>query len=186
MSTQATKFPTIETERLILREIVHADTAALFAVHGDVESMKWFGSDPLQDEAAAAKLVEFFASWRTLSNPGTRWGLQIKGENELVGTCGLFGWQRNWRRCNLGYELHPRVRGKGYMREALSAVLPWGWEHMELNRIEAQIHPDNADSLRSVENLGFKREGLLRQAGYWVGQYHDLYQYGLLREDWLG
>lgn len=185
MSTQPPIFPMIETERLILREIVHADAAALFKVHGDFESMKWFGSDPLPDEAAAVKLVELFASWRALNNPGTRWGLQIKGEKELVGTCGLFGWQRNWRRCTLGYELHPCARGEGYMREALSAVLPWGWEHMALNRVEAQIHPDNADSLRSVEAIGFKREGLLRQAGFWAGQYHDLYQYSLLREDWL-
>jgi ribosomal-protein-alanine N-acetyltransferase len=179
-------FPTLETKRLLLREIVLADAAALFAVHGDGESMRWFGSDPLPDEAAAVKLIELFASWRKLANPGTRWGLQIKGEDQLVGTCGLFAWQRNWRRCTLGYELHPRVRGNGYMREALGAVLQWGWEHMELHRVEAQIHPDNADSLRSVEALGFKREGLLRQAGYWAGQHHDLYQYGLLREDCLG
>lgn len=183
---QTASFPTIETERLLLREIVYEDAPALFAVHGDRESMKWFGSDPLTDEAAAVKLVDLFAGWRALNNPGTRWGLQIKGGGELIGTCGLFGWQRNWRRCTLGYEQHPRFRGNGYMHEALLAVLSWGWVHMELNRVEAQIHPDNTDSLRSVEKLGFRREGLLRQAGYWSGQYHDLYQYSLLREDWLG
>lgn len=179
------EFPTLETDRLLLREIVPADAAALFEVHGDHESMKWFGSDPLRDEAAVVKLIELFAGWRRLGNPGTRWGLQIKGQSRLVGTCGLFGWNRSWRRCTIGYELHPQFRGNGYMQEALRAVLSWGWEHMELNRVEAQIHPDNADSLRSVEKLGFRREGLLRQAGYWSGQFHDLYQYSLLRDEWL-
>lgn len=177
-------FPVLETERLLLREIGPADAAVLYEIHGDAEAMKWFGSDPLQDEAAALKLIELFASWRALGNPGTRWGLQLKGQDNLIGTCGLFGWHRAWRRCTIGYELHPQYRGNGYMHEALRAVLPWGWDHMELNRVEAQIHPENADSLRSVEKLGFKREGLLRQAGFWLGQYHDLYLYSLLREDW--
>ena len=181
---QPAPFPTLETERLLLREIVQADSLALFEVHGDPESMRWFGVDPLPNEEAAAKLVDLFASWRTLANPGTRWGLQVKGQSKLVGSCGLFGWNQNWRKCTVGYELHPQVRGNGYMNEALRAVLPWGFKHMELNRAEAQVHPSNAASLRSIEKLGFKREGLLRQVGFWSGQYHDMYQYSLLRQEW--
>jgi RimJ/RimL family protein N-acetyltransferase len=48
-------FPSIETERPLLREIVQSDSAALRAVHGDPESMKWFGVDPIADQAAASK-----------------------------------------------------------------------------------------------------------------------------------
>jgi ribosomal-protein-alanine N-acetyltransferase len=121
-----------------------------------------------------------------LANPGTRWGLQVKGQSKLIGTCGLFGWNRNWRKCTLGYELHPQARGVGHMNEALLAVLPWGFAQMALNRVEAQVHPSNAASLRSVERLGFKREGLLRQVGYWSGRYHDMCQYSLLRQEWQG
>jgi ribosomal-protein-alanine N-acetyltransferase len=181
---QTPSFPTLETERLVLREVVLADVPALFEVHGDPDSMKWFGVDPLPNEAAAAGLVELFAGWRTLANPGTRWALQIKGQSQLIGTCGLFGWNRNWRKCTLGYELHPQVRGNGYMDEALRAVLSWGFAQMALNRVEALVHPGNAPSLRSIERLGFKREGLLRQVGFWSGEYHDMYQYSLLRGDW--
>jgi ribosomal-protein-alanine N-acetyltransferase len=70
------------------------------------------------------------------------------------------------------------------MREALTVALDWGFEHMALNRIEAQVHSDNAASLKSVEKLGFVLEGRIRQAGFWLGQYHDLLQYGLLRSDY--
>jgi [ribosomal protein S5]-alanine N-acetyltransferase len=177
-------FPTLETPRLLLREIVHDDAPALFAVHGDPESMKWFGVDPLPDEAAALKLVDLFAGWRTMANPGTRWGIQLKDQGTLVGTCGLFAWNRSWRKCTLGYELNQNSRGHGYMQEALQACIPWGFDHMELNRIEAQVHPRNAASLRSLERLGFKQEGLLRQLGFWAGQYHDMYQYSLILSDW--
>jgi ribosomal-protein-alanine N-acetyltransferase len=178
-------FPTLETPRLQLREIVPADAPALFAVHGDPASMRWFGNDPVPDLAAVAKLVDVFASWRRQPNPGTRWGIQPKGQTELVGSCGLFAWNRAWRKCTLGYELNASARGQGLMHEALQACLAWGFEHMQLNRVEALVHPQNAASLRSVERLGFVREGLLRQAGYWGGQHHDMLQFGLLRDAWI-
>ena len=146
--------------------------------------MKWFGVDPLPDEAAAEKLVELFASWRKMANPGTRWGIQLKGQISLLGTCGLFSWNRGWRKCTVGYELNPKAQGKGYMQEALRATIDWGFEHMQLNRIEAQVHPSNEASIKSVKRLGFQEEGLLRELGFWNGQFHDMIQYSLLSRDW--
>ena len=52
-TTDLTAFPVLQTERLLLREIVVADAPALFEIHGDAELMRWFGSDPLGDLAAA-------------------------------------------------------------------------------------------------------------------------------------
>ena len=83
-----------------------------------------------------------------------------------------------------GYELAPHARGKGLMREALTAALDWGFTEMQVNRIEAQIHPHNEPSLRLARNLGFQQEGLLREVAHWGGSYHDLLQLGLLRRDW--
>lgn len=75
------------------------------------------------------------------------------------------------------------MHGNGYMQEALRSCLAWGLESMQLNHIEAQVHPSNAASIRSVDRLGYKRKGLLRQAGFWDGQFHDIYQYALLRQE---
>jgi ribosomal-protein-alanine N-acetyltransferase len=177
-------FPTLETERLLLREIVPADAHELFAIHGDEALMRWFGVDPLQDVAGAEKLITTFASWRAQPNPGTRWGIQRKGEQRLCGTCGLFGWNRAWRKCTVGYELAAHAQGKGYMHEALTSMLDWGFTNMELNRVEAQAHAENTASLRSLSRLGFRQEGLLRELGYWRGGYHDLLGFSLLRRDW--
>jgi [ribosomal protein S5]-alanine N-acetyltransferase len=95
----------------------------VFAIHGDAELMRLFGNDPIPDLEGARKLIETFAGWRQLPNPGTRWAVEIKGTAGLVGTCGLFGWNRSWRRCIVGYELAKNVQGKGYMHEALGAAL---------------------------------------------------------------
>jgi ribosomal-protein-alanine N-acetyltransferase len=177
-------FPTLKTERLLLREITSQDAPALFTIHGNPELMRWFGTDPLPDLASADGLVNTFAGWRTQANPGTRWGIQVQNEPKLIGTCGLFSWNRSWRKCTIGYELAPEAHSQGHMREALMAMLSWGFANMELNRVEAQIHPENLASIKLVQKLGFVVEGRLRQVGRWGGQFHDMLQFSLLRGEW--
>jgi [ribosomal protein S5]-alanine N-acetyltransferase len=178
-------FPVLHSERLVLREIVPADAPALLAVHGDAASMRWFGSDPLPDLAAAQALVETFAGWRRQPNPGTRWGIALRADaDHLLGSCGLWSWNRAWRRCTTGYELHPSVRGRGLMDEALRTMLAWGFGPMGLNRVEALVHPENVPSRRVLQRLGFQSEGLLREVGYWRDQYHDMFSMALLAREW--
>lgn len=177
-------FPALETTRLLLREIVVDDAEQLFAIHGDPTLMRWFGTEPLATAEEAHGLVKAFAAWRDLANPGTRWGLERKGQPGLIGSCGLFSWNRQWRKCSVGYELAHETQRHGYMREALVAILAWGYTHMHVNRIEAQIHPDNKASLKLVSGVGFVEEGRLREIGYWSGQHHDMLQFSLLRRDW--
>jgi [ribosomal protein S5]-alanine N-acetyltransferase len=177
-------FPQLETSRLLLREIVDADAADLLAIHGDAEHMKWFGSDPLTDLEGARKLVQLFAKWREDPVSGTRWGLQRKDAPGLIGTCGLFRWNRNWRTCVVGYELSALHEGRGYMKEALATVLAWGFATMAVNRVEAQVHPRNHRSLALLGGLGFVEEGRLREVGYWAGSHHDLMLHSLLHREW--
>lgn len=175
-------FPTLQTPRLRLRELLPADAPALFAIHSDTANMRWFGVDPMTDLEQAQVLIKTFAQWRTHANPGTRWGIEHDGE--LVGTCGLFKWNRAWNSCSLSCELAPAARGKGLMTEALRTSLDWGFAHMQLHRIEALVHPQNAASHALLERLGFKIEGTLREAGFWKGEQHDLAILGLLARDW--
>lgn len=173
-----TAFPTLRTQRLYLRELVASDAPAVFAIHSDADSMRWFGADPMTDLVQAQALIETFAHWRTQPNPGTRWGIEWEGM--LVGSCGLFKWNREWNSCALAFELTPGARGKGLMSEALHAMLDWGIECMQLQRLEALVHPHNSECLRLLERLGFNVEGTLRQAGFWNGRRQDLHILGLL------
>lgn len=178
-----TSFPTLETGRLTLRELITSDAPALFEIHRKAKAMRYFGTDPLKELGEAEKLIEKFASWRSLPSPGVRWALVDKATGELIGTCGLFAWSREWCKCSVGYELAEDAQGKGFMSEALRTAFSWGFEEMGLNRIEAQIHPNNAPSLRLAEQLGFQQEGLLREVARWDGKFRDLLQLGLLRRE---
>lgn len=181
-------FPLLQTPRLLLREITEADVENLFCIHSDSRHMAWFGSYPLTDLSEAKRLIATFASWRQLPNPGVRWGLQLKGNQPgLIGSCGLFAWNRGWKKCSLGYEVAPEVAGRGLMREALTAALDWGFgEGMQLHRVEAQVHEDNAASVALLQRLGFAQEGRQREVAFWGGRHHDLLQYGLLAREWRG
>jgi ribosomal-protein-alanine N-acetyltransferase len=181
-------FPSLSTRRLQLREIVASDAPALLAIHSDREAMKWFGTDPLADLEAAEKVIAGFANMRTLPSPGVRWGIvhasPARG-GALLGTCGVFRWNRGWRTCLTGYELARGAQGQGYMSEALRAIYAWAFETMGVERIEAQVHPLNVASLRLLGSLGFVEEGLLREAGYWLGERRDLVQLGLLAREFV-
>ena len=187
MSTEGA-FPSLSTARLQLREIVASDAPALLAIHGDREAMKWFGTDPVVDLEAAEKVIAGFANMRTLPNPGVRWGI-VHAEpahgGALLGTCGVFRWNRGWRTCLTGYELARHAQGRGFMTEALRAVYAWTFETMGVERIEAQVHPLNAPSLALLKSLGFVEEGLLREGGFWMGERRDLVQLGLLKREFI-
>ena len=176
-------FPILQTARLHLREILDSDVQVLFVIYGNADAMKFFGLDPITKIEDAQKLVEIFRSWRSLPNPGVRWGIEHSEDKKLIGTCGLFKWNRNWKSCTIGYELAPEYWGKGFMSEALQVALKYGFGEMQLNRIEAQIHPQNSASIQLAERLGFKNEGLMREAGFCFGQHHDLLMFSLLKGD---
>ena len=187
--TMEDAFPSLSTKRLQLREIVASDAPALLAIHGDRETMKWFGSDPLADLEAAERVIAGFANLRRQPSPGVRWGIvhadPARG-GALLGTCGVFRWNRGWRTCLTGYELARHAQGRGLMTEALRAIYAWAFERMGIERIEAQVHPLNTPSLALLTKLGFVEEGLMREAGLWLGERRDLVQLGLLKREFVG
>lgn len=177
-------FPVLDTPRLILREIIRADIPAILRMYRDTQHMRWLGADPVSNLMEADLLVKAYAGWRRQNNPGVRWALELRGAPGLIGTCGLYRWHPGYRSCSLVYELASSHTGAGLMHEALQVAINWGYTQMQLHRVEARVHTANAPSIRLLEKLAFAREGLLREAGFWASNHHDLYQYSLLRADW--
>ena len=181
------EFPTLLTPRLMLRQIIPSDAPALFANHSNAAAMPLFGSDPLTELAQAHKLIETFEAARSWPNPGIRFAIALKTQPELMlGSCGIFKQNRAWHSAILGYEVALNMRGRGIGKEAVSAVLDWAFATLKLNRIEAQVHPENIASMRLLTRLGFVREALQREAGFWGGRHQDLVLMGLLRKEWRG
>lgn len=175
----------IDAPRLRLRPLRRRDAAAVFGLFGDPQVTRYYDLQTLANEAAALAWIEQMIE-RAASGLGQRWAITERdGDDALIGTCGL-AWRVPNRSAVLGYDLLPAYWGCGYVSEAVAALLDHAFarcQPFEINRIEALTYPENAASMRVLEKLGFVREGLLRQWGYWKDDFHDLVSFSLLRAD---
>jgi RimJ/RimL family protein N-acetyltransferase len=87
-------------------------------------------------------------------------------------------------RAEIGYAIGSDYWGKGYMNEALTALIAHAFEVLDLRRLEADVDPRNTRSIRTLERLGFQREGFLRERWHVCGEIQDAFFYGLLRREW--
>lgn len=178
-------FPVLQTERLLLRELVHSDAPALLGIHGDSTAMRFMFCDPMRDLEESHAWISRFAAECSAASPAFRWGLVRKSDGMLVGTCGMYDWVQGWQRCSIGYALASFAWGLGFMREAMTEILGWLLGPLRINRIGAEIHPTNKPSLRLAQGLGFEVEGTLRQAIVWQGQTQDVLQLALIKPDFI-
>ena len=111
--------------------------------------------------------------------------IERKGDNIFVGNCTLHHFHASSRRAEIGYSLARSYWGLGYMHEALQTLVSYAFERLDLNRLEADIDPRNTASARSLERLGFLKEGHLRERWIVNGEVSDTGFYGLLRSEWL-
>ncbi|MGH8427694.1 MAG: GNAT family N-acetyltransferase [Gammaproteobacteria bacterium] len=173
----------IDTDRLLLRPLCEADAAALFAIHSDPKVMRYWSTPPWSSiEKARARIAEDIEA--VSSGKYLHLGIERKDDAQLIGTCNLFNFSVQCRRAEIGYGLASSAWGRGYMHEALLALLDYGFSELSLNRIEADIDPENEASARSLLRLGFRKEGHLRERWIVDGVMSDSDLYGLLLSDW--
>ncbi len=178
-------FPTLTTPRLILREFVAADAPAIFRIRGDVRVTRLNSGQPMKsiDEARdlIAKALKAFEDKRRLD-----WGIVLKDQPEagVIGRVGYNFWLRQDRRASIGYDLSFDAWGNGIMTEAVRAIVAFGFAQMNLHRIEADVDAENIGSIRVLEKVGFKREGLQEDQYFEWGEFHDLVLFALLRRDY--
>lgn len=177
-------FPTLETERLILRETTDADAPALFELYRDPEMSRFisFSTHTSIDDTRA------FLGWMANAfkqRDSIRWGIVLKARNRLIGTGGLHFWKRELRMMEVGYHIGQAYWGEGYATETLRALVDFGFRRANLNRIEGRHNAGNDASGRVMAKVGFEREGVWRQREIKDGALVDVVQYAMLREDYL-
>ncbi len=171
------------TGRLDLRPLAPGDEAALFAMHADPEFMRYWSSPPWTTRDQAIALIE--KDQREMEQgKQIRLGIVLRDTGQLVGACSLFRLDQQCRRVEVGYGIAREHWRNGFMSEAVSALLNFGFSELGLNRVEADIDPRNTASGRSLEKLGFVREGFLRERWIVGDEVSDSAIYGLLVKDW--
>ncbi|MFP3887923.1 GNAT family protein [Priestia filamentosa] len=182
MTKDVNNFPFIETNRLLLREIVKEDANDILKYLSDEEVMKYYGLAPFQTINEALNEISWYQSILN-EQTGIRWGITLKGKDEVIGSCGFLNRVPEHYRTEIGYELNRDYWGHGIASEALEAVIRYGFKDLKFQRIEALVEPPNILSQKLIEKKGFIREGLLRNYEFTCGKFDDLYMYSLLKQD---
>ncbi len=147
----------VETERLLLRELLPADDSGIFELDSDPEVQKYLGNNPIKHVEEARSAIAFIRQ-QYLENGIGRWAVIEKETNSFVGWAGLkFVREKinnhiNYH--NVGYRLIKKYWGKGYATEAAKASLAYGFDELKLKDIYAMADVNNDASRRVLEKVG--------------------------------
>lgn len=150
-------FPEIGTARLCLRQLSPDDAPAIFALRTDPEVNQYL-ERPLLRRLEEAQDVIQSLNQGVANNSWIFWAIALKDNNQLIGTICIWNISRINSSADIGYELLPGYQGKGIMQEALSQVLDFGFQKMQLNKLQAFTHKNNNKSLQLLQKNGFSRD----------------------------
>lgn len=151
----------LETERLILRRVTVDDSEFILELLNDPSWLRFIGDKGVRtlDDARVYILKSLVAMYERLG-----FGLyltELKSEGIPIGICGLIK-RDSLEDVDIGFAFLPKFRGAGYAFESASAVIAHGKSDFGFNRLVAITSPDNDDSARLLEKLGFKFERMLK------------------------
>lgn len=175
-------FQNLETERLLLRRIDENDVEEVLALRGNPEIMKYIPRPLAKSKEEALAHITMIEE-KIENNTGINWGITIKGSNKIIGIIGHYRIQPENHRAEIGYMSLPEYNGKGYITEAIKAVVVYGFEQMNLHSIEAVIDPGNIASEKVLLKNGFVKEAHILENELWEGKFWDTVIYSLLRRN---
>jgi len=172
----------IQGEKVRLRALDEDDVKLLWKWSNDWEVGRWMISRyplPLSEQREA--ILE-----TRKPNPNLKSFAIETHEGDLIGWCALC--QISWedRRASLAVFIGDKARwDQGYGTDATRALMRFGFEEMNLNRIGLDVHADNTRAIRCYEKLGFVHEGRLRRQAYRDGEYVDWLMMSILRDEFM-
>ena len=153
---------------------------------------RWFQDYEVQRLLMPEVLVPFTSeteeSWyesASRQTNGYTFGIRTLADDKLIGNCSLFEISLKNRSATFGIVLGEKdYWGKGYGTEATRLTMRFGFDELNLNRIQLEVYDFNPRARRAYEKAGFCHEGIRRQALFREGQYWDIEIMAILRDDW--
>lgn len=151
-----------ETKRLLIRTWAESDEAALFAILGDVETMRFVGNCARTRERSAAFLAQMIE--RQNAELPAFWPVVRKADGTIIGMCGLLPLDGG-PELHIGWHFARAAWGEGYAFEAATAVVVYALQTLRMPRLVCVIHPENKRSIVLANRLGVRFECIERHYG---------------------
>ena len=152
-------FPTLKTERLLLRQFVESDLENVFKGLSDPEIIKYYGVSYQTLDDTKAQL-RFFADLEK-DNTGIWWAVCSLDNDRFYGAGGLNSLSKEHKKAEIGFWLLKEYWGQGIMTEAIPLICNYGFDHLGLHRIEGFVESENENCKNAMKKLSFKHEGTM-------------------------
>lgn len=149
-------FPTLKTDRLLLRQLVVNDDERIFEYQSNEENFE-FVDMPIYTSIEETQNYVTKMNAGVSSNQWIIWGIADAKTNSVLGTISIWNISTEQSKAELGYGLFPGSLGKGIMNEALVKVVEYGFEIMGLKTIEAYTNAMNHKSIALLERNQFTK-----------------------------
>ncbi|MBX7139996.1 MAG: GNAT family N-acetyltransferase [Chitinophagales bacterium] len=173
-------FPELMTPRLRLRFIVPEDAESLLFLRSSEDVMHYIDKERMKTREDALALIQKMTDG-IHSGTGINWGISLLDDPALLGTIAFWRLIPENYRAEIGYMLHPDFQGRGLMSEAMTEVIRYGFEVMNLHSIEANINPGNEVSRKLLLKFRFQKEAYFRENYFFNGKFLDSEIYSLIR-----
>ncbi len=173
----------LETERLLIRPITIDDKNEVFEYRRDKETNKYQGWIPetIEDvEVFIGKISE------QINVPETWFQFVIidKETQKIVGDLGIHFIDSENKQAEIGCTLNKDLQNKGFATESVKKVIDYLFNKLNKHRIFTSIDPDNKNSIRLVERIGFRKEAHFIESLLINGKWVDDLIYALIEKDW--
>ena len=176
---------TIETERLILRKFEYTDDEAMLKYWVADEKIQSLYSEPVYSTKAEVKelLDKYISSYKR--EDYYRWAVIDKATGECIGQIAYFLVDNKNNFAEIEYCIGSNFQCKGYATEATKAVIAYGFDKINLHKVQICTKTINAPSKRVIEKCGFVYEGTLRDYFYMNGEYIGRLYFSMLKNEFV-
>lgn len=174
------QFLTLQTPRLILRKLAITDAEDIFAYASDPQVTTYTAWETHRSINETYEYLNNFVFQMYRSGKGMNWGIVMKENGKLIGTCSLHTAPVH-RRAELGYVLSRNYWGNGLMTEAAKSAIAFGFHVMQLQRIQAICDVNNVSSARVLEKAEMQFEGILNNYLFYKERSWDVKMYAITR-----
>lgn len=174
-------FPILQTTGLVLRQVVLADVPEILFLRSNDQVMQYIDREKAKTVEEAAIFIQGIIDLYEKSD-ALMWGISLpENPEKLIGTIGYWHMQKEHYRAEIGYTLHPAYWNRGFISEAIPAVVAYAFGPMQLHSIEARIGPENGASARVLEKAGFTKDGYFKEDYYFKGVFKDTAVYSIVK-----
>lgn len=178
----STAFPIIKTNRLLFRQFVDSDLENVFKGLSHPDVIKYYGVSYDTLEATKAQM-KFYADLER-DQKGIWWAICSLDNKEFYGAGGLNSLSNEHKKAEIGFWLISDYWKKGIMTEAIPLICKYGFDKLELHRIEAFVETENKNCKITLAKLDFRHEGTMKDCEIKNGKFISLDIYSKLEVDW--